>query len=572
LLIHKITVENFMALGTAELELPEAGVTVITGHNGAGKSRLIEAVAYAYWGETLRGEDPWLEGQAGSVTVLSDVGDASRKITAKGTKTLFWNGQKADTNSRTQEQIRAVVPEFDVWRRTHVFSSAEASQFSLASDGERKRIMERLLGMDVFDRAQKACSEELSAANVALQRAQLAVATAEGAYNVAQATLSALGTFPSYAPAAAEPAAVSEIDLQQARLAYAAAVERAQRASSEYAAARSAPPLTLSYEPEPSAAAALLALSAELRDATRRLELARAGQCSSCGQVWAGEAPAALEQLAGDTEWELNALQQAEDERRAVWNAGVAAARSRHQVAMMEDRAAQQAEAAALQRQTLLQRASSERAAWAEFEAKRQAEWQRQRDAHEIKRTRAHAEALTCADELDDLQHACDLATRQRDTLQAVAGILGVRGLRGHVLGRALDGVEAVANYWLGQIAPGQALTVRAEGDAGKITIGLRGYGGGKYKAASGGERRRIDAPLLLALAEVAGAGRTRGTLFLDEVFDALDHDGRMLVCQALGELGQTQSVVVITHAEDLAQHIPAVQRLQVVAGRIERK
>jgi DNA repair exonuclease SbcCD ATPase subunit len=137
------------------------------------------------------------------------------------------------------------------------------------------------------------------------------------------------------------------------------------------------------------------------------------------------------------------------------------------------------------------------------------------------------------------------------------------------VLGRALDGVEAVANYWLQQIAPGRALTVRAEGDAGKITIGLQGFGGGKYKAASAGERRRVDAPLLLALAEVAGHGNHRGTLFLDEVFDALDRDGRALVCQALAELGQTQSVVVITHAEDLARAIPAVQRFEVSAGEL---
>jgi DNA repair exonuclease SbcCD ATPase subunit len=79
-----------------------------------------------------------------------------------------------------------------------------------------------------------------------------------------------------------------------------------------------------------------------------------------------------------------------------------------------------------------------------------------------------------------------------------------------------------------------------------------------------------VDAALLLALAEVAGGTQANGTLWMDEVFDALDTEGQHLVADALGELGMTRSVVVITHRSDLAKKIPAVSRLHVVDGAVE--
>jgi DNA repair exonuclease SbcCD ATPase subunit len=560
MLIHKITVDNFMARGSAELELPEAGVTVLTGPNGAGKSRFIEAVSYAFWAETLRDSDPWIEGEAGSVSVLSDVGDATRKITAKGTKTLLWNGQKADTNSRTQDLIKAVCPEFDFWRRTQVFSSGEAAHFSGATDGERKRIMEMLLGMGVFDRAQRAALDALGQANAAVQAAQVDVAKAEGRHNVAVARL--LGEYAAWRPGVppvVPPFNALGFSQGQAAEKAIAELERKKKTAQEQ----------VNRPLDQGRAQPIADLKARLREAEARRDLAAAGKCSKCAQPWHGETPEALEQVAGDIHWELEALEQAQA-------ADANEVRSAATLARLE---LQRIETELTQTREQLARLAQEDAAFIaaskalkEFESVEtaaRAEWEAKRNEHEKDRTARRNLAMDLEDELDDLRLALADAETRRDELVQVGALLGVRGLRGHVLGRALDGVEAVANYWLQQIAPGRALSVRSEGDAGKIVIGLKGYGGGKYKAASAGERRRIDAPLLLALAEVAGHGRTRGTLFLDEVFDALDRDGQALVCRALGELGATQSVVVITHAEELARNIPAVQRLEVTNGNL---
>lgn len=562
MLIHKISVSNFMSRGDAELELPEAGVTVLTGHNGAGKSRFIEAVAHAYWGHTLRGESPWVDGLAGSVSVLSGAGDATRKITAKGTKSLTWNGNKADTASRTQEHIDAALPDFGFWKRTHVFSSADANHFSGATDGERKRIMEMLLGLDVFDRGQKQCTAELGQANAEVADIKLRVAESRGRLNVVRAKLSSIGTtyrvFEPGVPPREPPPRVTFTTAE---------FEQWEDVARE---ARELEQRDVHEPPAPSAADLRKAFVA-LEQTAQRLRLAESGSCPTCEQVWHG-APVSTLQAERDELRRIHAeLEEQVKNERAEWRRldGLKRVRldelretlHRYTKRSNEINASNAAwERYSSELQTFEQRESARRQAYAQEAAH-----------HAAALSELRAEEQAELGELSDLQAALDEAQALADELTATATILGVRGLRGHVLGRALEGVELVANYWLQQIAPGRALSVRAEGDAGKISINLHGFGGGKYGAASSGERRRVDAPLLLALAEVAGSGRSRGTLFLDEVFDALDADGRELVCRALGELGATQSVVVITHQEDLAMRIPAVQRLRVEQGQIQR-
>jgi DNA repair exonuclease SbcCD ATPase subunit len=109
--------------------------------------------------------------------------------------------------------------------------------------------------------------------------------------------------------------------------------------------------------------------------------------------------------------------------------------------------------------------------------------------------------------------------------------------------------------------------TERAGGgvkDAIALLVDGAGDGHG-YRACSAGERRRLDVALLLALAEIARAtsGDEPGTLWLDEVFDALDDDGADAVCAAVRELCRDRCVVVITHSPRLAD------ALRTVPGRL---
>lgn len=101
------------------------------------------------------------------------------------------------------------------------------------------------------------------------------------------------------------------------------------------------------------------------------------------------------------------------------------------------------------------------------------------------------------------------------------------------------------------------------------------GAGGGHgYRGASGGERRRIDIAIMLALAEIAeyASGAQPGTMFMDEVFDALDADfGVPRATDVLQELSRTRCVVVVTHNAELARALKPTQHLHVENGNITR-
>ena len=102
----------------------------------------------------------------------------------------------------------------------------------------------------------------------------------------------------------------------------------------------------------------------------------------------------------------------------------------------------------------------------------------------------------------------------------------------------------------------------------GKAGQDLRAYG-----SLSGGERRRADFAILLALsgvAEAARGGDARGVLFLDEVGDSLDPTGIAGLAEVLEDLARDRCVVAITHRAELAARLPAVLRLRVDGGRAE--
>jgi DNA repair exonuclease SbcCD ATPase subunit len=164
------------------------------------------------------------------------------------------------------------------------------------------------------------------------------------------------------------------------------------------------------------------------------------------------------------------------------------------------------------------------------------------------------------------------------EELAAVEKVLGLKGVRAHVLGSALFGLEAVANAWLSRISGG-GLTVKVTpytekktgGVSDSISIDVEGAGNGHgYRAASGGERKRIDIALLLALGDIAAAahGHKPGTIFCDEIGDTLDAPAVLALSKALQDIARGgRAVVVISHSSDLQRTLQADARWSVDAG-----
>jgi DNA repair exonuclease SbcCD ATPase subunit len=602
--VQAISLDHFTRHERTEVALPERGVVFVAGPNGSGKSSLLECVSYTAFGRTLRGTEPWTGGTPGEVQVYLAHGDGgqlsiARTIVASGRKALLFgspeivDGTSYETSTKAQAALLALLDtDFDVWRRTHVFSSADADAFSTATDAERKRLLESILGLDRFDAALERCRVRLSvtrrdvvaaeqAAGIAAARVEDCARRVERARAVPVEPRPEPQT-PAVIPAPAEPklpaeppaptGAVGARDVEQAQ----ATFNAAQR---EFAAVGEA-------------AARAGAVAQEAARACASFD-ATSDRCPTCGQPPTEQMRAtharAREVLAEKRAEHKTALaacesvrglrdvaQQRLDEARSLATEYDRRVRAREQWRETRDGLAAQHAANMRRWQDAVAHARdfAESATQGAFAA-----WAK-RDKQRTDEIAASTAALADADRADEKTQLCLAEVRDDVAVETeVERVLGLKGVRAMVLGQALAGVEACGNKWLARLAgPGLRVkltetTERASGGV-REAIGLEvlGAGGGRgYRGASGGERRRIDLALTFALGEVSAAahGATQGTVWVDECMDALDADGVEAACEVLEELARDRCVVVISHRDDLARRLRMVKRLRVENGRV---
>lgn len=534
--IQTLRLKKFMSHDDTLIQLPERGLVVVTGPNGAGKSSIIEAPAMACWGETLRGTSPWREGEAGAAVVITPEITADRA--RKGVRTsLSWTatGQpkvEFETTTKAQEALERIIGTFNVWRRTHVFSSHDAAHFTLATDGERKRLLEDVLQLDKFDRALTKCRIDLKVEGDTLRSHESALERLSGQLEGSDLRLTAAKKMVQTLPAAVDSTETqAEISRLQGLL------DATNKDGNDL------------HQKLRAADNAGADLAAEARQVEAQLTRLGQGNCSQCGQ------PLPADKIAGLRE---RAEKLKADGVAAVQQAKAAVSGIEGQMEELRE------EKQVLERKIADLRAKLHTAAKiAEQIAATQKELKSAEESVTTLRERIAKGTTTVA------------AGRSRvAVLEASEQVLGLKGVRAHVLGQALKGIEQVANAWLARIAgTGLQLSLKSYsekktgGVSDAISLDVHGAGGGLgYRASSGGERRRIDVALLLALAEVSSAaqGRTPGTMFFDEVFDALDDDGVAAVRDVLVELCEERAVVVITHSKALIDQLPADVRLNV--------
>ncbi len=599
------------------VDIPATGLVVITGDNGSGKSTLIEVVSHALWGKSLRGKVGWRDVKGGSRAGI--VTDTGTKITRKREgkrshveiirKGKSDAGDVYDTATKAQHAIDQEFGTFDVWRRSCVFSSSDAAHFSGATDGERKRLLEVVLGLERFDPALAECRDELKGARSRITVCEGEVTAGESLLDVenhrlieAKNDLAELEE-PVPLPKLDEPTPTTTtvevpapFDQAKAKALFdaSAAIDvRLEEISTDVEGLREEV-----VEAEKSKA------GNQARVASARSNLGTLGdavKCPTCRQDVSeqhrarlthglktfaesiDEQTMKLDQVIADTRKEITELEAEAKAKRAERDKlqrNIAEAR---QTTRRHDEAKQRATEA---------KDRDERANEAML-----AEWQRQcaqidesnaanDERYSVRgitlRTRvreAGERLLDIEDQIDEAGGKLEEARVDVAELEACETALGLMGIRAQVLGRALDGIQAVANLWLERICGADlSLTLKpySEKKSGKgvtdsISLVLDGAGDGDYLGASGGQRRRFDVALLLALAEVtrAAAGNEPGTCFFDEVFDALDSDGRAAVSDALRELAEDRAVVVITHSADLARSLRGDVYLEAREGKL---
>lgn len=516
--IRRVFGKKFMSLSHFDNTYPTVGVVLVSGSNGAGKTAMaVEAPAFAIWGKTLRDCDPW-QGDDGEVGVELADGTVIRRIRSGGKTRLDFNGRDFESSSKAQEAVIATYGDFETWRRTATFSVSDAAYFSEATDSERKRLLENLLGLDRFDKAYATARDEANTLSATIAGTEARVTLLEEKVQGLQARLEELSTL-----AVASPPPPG-LELERSKLS-----DEARETRAEYDTLLA---LSGDYARKMGEKSALLSQAAR----------AKSGTCPTCGQAVTDkcvidEATLRAEHttLTGEKQRIQTSLVQVEARLKSI-----------------RDRQAELAQIAATSAQAAKQAA--------EVDAVRQ---------------KVQAELALDTSRLQDAYDS--LAQNRKDfaVLQVVVQTLGTRGVRSLILGKALEGLNAAANVWMSRLAPGVTLTFSSQTErksgavADVISFNIYGLANGKgYKALSAGQRARVDLAVLLGLADLSG-GVGADTLFMDEVFDRLDQEGVAAVVRVLGELALNRPVVVITHSMDLAERLPTIAKLRVGDGKI---
>lgn len=149
------------------LALPDTGLAVIQGPNQSGKSSLVECYAGANWARTVRGESPW---QREATELRVELPGLAVRRTRHD---LEVNAASALKPSKKQADLTALVGDFATWQRTRLFDSDLTARFGTSTDGERKKLVEQLLGFEKLEAGLRRVREDARGAEgelAALQR------------------------------------------------------------------------------------------------------------------------------------------------------------------------------------------------------------------------------------------------------------------------------------------------------------------------------------------------------------------------------------------------------------------
>lgn len=539
--VSKINLSNFMTYKNVELEIPEQGVVLITGENGHGKSAIIEGVCAALWNETLRGTPWYVKGERSSAHVVmqngDDIWEVERVCTPGGSYRIkvSGDGNCYDSASKAKSVIQAKTSTFDVWKRTHVFSSSDSTHFSRSTDAQKKGFMETILGLNRFELALKSCrkdkktasAEHEAAKNTYNMYATKAQYEAE-AVSVAQKTIDNLN----------ENVPKPEIDESLDQLAKTLQMDRED--------------LRMLKEDTSRMLYSMHHQALEAAESAKEIEV---DKCPWCKQPIpesmkkelfeaAEKASAALEKIESKANKDMRRLMK----QLTDVESQISEIRQKKAVQEAELKNYKSLQGERDRQQLIIQKASAANASYMLKKAQKRGK-------------------------LEKIEH-------ELNVIMACEKVLGLRGVRANITAQTLDGLEEIGNSWLSkftdpivrvEIKPYRVLKDKSIKD--EWSMDVHGAGGGfGYNAASAGERQRIDIALLFASIEVAQAALSMqgGTMFFDEVFDHLDKPGVTAVISALEELATKRTVVVISHSDDFISSLKPTIHWHVNNGKVK--
>ena len=600
--IASMRVENFLSFGEAVFDFEDAGLVLVEGENldddsarsnGSGKSAMIDALVWCLFGETLRGykHDEVIHRRVGEGCLvkvhltdgdeLYTVSRARRHPKLKNALTVTHDNFGKDMSGSGEKETQLAVDRllgctFKTFVSSVVFGQDRAYRFSQLTDGEQKKILDEVIGVERFALACAAARKRVSGTQAELAASRRALERAETTRDEAEAEAvdlqvkdtdfaetqrrrvederDKLATAKGWVKKNAKvnvDALKKDVEVLLAEL---ATHERAVEVAVATAAAARASTVGLAKKRDEAAA--------ELK---RHQKLS--GDCPTCGQKVDGrrhervtaEMRSKLEGLkaehvvAVDVETEANDLLAAAREALKASRGAMTAAQ-----AALNEGVGAEANVSVWRR-----RAADHEAKIAELEAERSpyaalAEKARGRYA------RAAADADQVAASIEELE-----ASLERAEFWVKA--FGAAGLRSFLIDSSLPLLNQEARR-VSRIVTGGAIKVEfsatSEQRSGKVVDRFEvrvdnKHGAGTYAGNSAGERAKVDLCVGLAIQRLVASRSSSdfNVAFFDEVFDHLDSAAHERVLEVLAEIDK-DSVFVVSHDDDLKAWFPASLRI----------
>ena len=172
----KLTLSGFLSYrDPVEVDFSSFDLACISGANGAGKSSLLDGITWALFGQARKRDDAVINTQSQTAEVgftFRYEGNVYRvtRVKPQGTSTVLefhiqnaegkWKALTERTMRGTEARIEETLRlDYETFVNAAFFLQGKADQFTQQRAGDRKRILSRILGLEVWETYRKQAFE-----------------------------------------------------------------------------------------------------------------------------------------------------------------------------------------------------------------------------------------------------------------------------------------------------------------------------------------------------------------------------------------------------------------------------